>query len=372
MPLLVTGSSTQLGREIARQLAPEHPVIGLDVVPGPRTTHTGRLTDGALIERLAGEVDAIIHTADLAAPDLDAEHLAATRLLLEAASARRHRRFVYTSATSVYGAALEAAGVRVTEALAPAPRDARESTRLEAEALCRAAVERGLATAVLRTAPLHPDEAERVAAARLHDGIDPRDAAAAHLAALAGAPAGAVLNVAARSPFGADDLAELRRDPASAVARHLPEAPAALASLGWRLPAIGHVIAIDGAVEQLGWRPRHGLDSLLRLPGRWLYHLIERAAEQVRGDLYAPDSLADQGFVHCSYGPDVRETARLHFPASADLVVLQIDPRRLGLAVEDEPTPRGPMPHLFGPVRAAAVTRTRELGEMDAAPDRLA
>lgn len=385
MRVLVTGSSGQLGRETARQLARDHHVFGLDLVPGPRTTHTGSIADVALVGLLAGQVDAIVHTASLHAPQVGlasddefaAVNVEATRLLLEAAARSGHRRFVYTSTTSVYGGALLSAhrAVWVDESLEPAARDIYDTTKLAAERLCRQfAHDRGLPAIVLRTSRLFPEEAELVAAYRLHRGIDPRDAAAAHVAALAGGAPFAILNISARSPFREHELAELRRDPAAAIARHAPHAPAAFAAHGWRLPAsIDRVYVIAEAERVLDWHPRHGLDAVLRLPARWLYHLLDAGAEAARrgAPLYAPDSLAHEGFVHCSFQPDVVETSRLHFPPDAPLRALRIDPRRLGVAIEEAATPRGPMPHVFGPIRPEAVVEVLPLDQLAGAPDAL-
>ncbi len=65
------------------------------------------------------------------------------------------------------------------------------------------------------------------------------------------------------------------------------------------------------------------------------------------------------------------ESARLYLPASADPVVLQIDPRRLDVPVTVVETPRGPMPHIHGAVPADAIVGTLELDELGAAPDAL-
>jgi cyclohexyl-isocyanide hydratase len=102
---------------------------------------------------------------------------------------------------------------------------------------------------------------------------------------------------------------------------------------------------------------------------RWLYHLAPRGpALPAR---YAPPAFAAEGFIHASYQPAVAESARLHFPAGADLVVLQIDPRRLDVPVDVVETPRGPMPHLRGAVPRDAVRGLLELAEVAAAPDRV-
>lgn len=104
-------------------------------------------------------------------------------------------------------------------------------------------------------------------------------------------------------------------------------------------------------------------------PVRWLYHLLPHGTPL--GDAYAPASLATEGFVHGSYRDDVRESARLHFPADAKLDVLRIDPRRTAARVEDAPTPRGPMPHVHGPIPRDAIVETLSLDALDEAPDRV-
>jgi UDP-glucose 4-epimerase len=378
--VLVTGSSGQLGCEVARQLAGGHEVVGLDLVPGPRTTEVGSVTDHALVRRLVAGVDGVVHCAALQAPHVGAASEAefravnvdATAVLLEAAAARGQARFVYTSTTSVYGAAMVGAGraVWVDETLAPVPRDIHDHSKLAAEALCRDFAQRGLPAICLRVSRLFPEAAEKVAAYRLYRGVDVRDAAAAHVLALADRSIDFdVFNISARSPFRPDELVALAHDAPAVIARHHPEATAAFAARGWRLPqTIDRVHVIDHAERRLGYAPRHGLAALLG-PARWLYHLLTAADDH--GDPYTPASLALEGFVHLSYQPAVADSARLYFAGRGDTRVLQLDPRRLGVAVEDAATPRGPMPHAFGPLRRDAVVATLSLEAMAQAPDAL-
>ncbi len=65
-------------------------------------------------------------------------------------------------------------------------------------------------------------------------------------------------------------------------------------------------------------------------------------------DRYHAKSLATEGFIHASYRGKVEESARLYFPAGADLRVLEVDPTGLDVRVAE--TPRGPMPHIYGPI----------------------
>ena len=105
---------------------------------------------------------------------------------------------------------------------------------------------------------------------------------------------------------------------------------------------------------------------------RWLYHVREahETGSAGAGD-YAPASLEREGFVHCSFRDDVGESARLYFAPSARLEVLRIDPRRLSARVEIAHTPRGPMPHVHGPIPSAAIVWVGALGELVDAPDEI-
>lgn len=100
---------------------------------------------------------------------------------------------------------------------------------------------------------------------------------------------------------------------------------------------------------------------------RWLYHVMR--ADTPVDDPYSPASLAQEGFVHCSYRDAAAESARLYFPAGVALRVLQIDPARVGCEVRVADTPRGPMPHVHGAIPRAAIVRVLDVAQLDGAPD---
>src|SRR5689334_20999566 len=102
---------------------------------------------------------------------------------------------------------------------------------------------------------------------------------------------------------------------------------------------------------------------------RWLYHLT--SADTVLGPVYAPASLATEGFVHCSFKDAVAESARLYFQAETVLVVLRIDPRRLAVPIDFASTPRGIMPHIHGPIPRHAIIEIFPLQRIQTAPDRI-
>lgn len=77
---------------------------------------------------------------------------------------------------------------------------------------------------------------------------------------------------------------------------------------------------------------------------------------------YAPSSLAAEGFVHCSTVDQVAGTARLLFAGTADLLLLVIDPRRLGDAEvrwEDTFGVGQEFPHVYGPIPGHAIVEVR-------------
>ncbi len=106
---------------------------------------------------------------------------------------------------------------------------------------------------------------------------------------------------------------------------------------------------------------------------RWLYHVAKKTDLSPDWTEHAPGSLAAEGFVHASYATEVAESARLYYHAvlPAQLVVLQIDPRKVGAVVREDPTPRGLMPHVLGPIPRSAVAKEHTLASLVDAPDRV-
>jgi putative intracellular protease/amidase/uncharacterized protein (DUF952 family) len=99
-------------------------------------------------------------------------------------------------------------------------------------------------------------------------------------------------------------------------------------------------------------------------PMRWLFHV--KTPHPPLGDgLYAPASLAQDGFIHASFRDAVLESARRYFPPTEPLEVLQVDPRRLDVPLVLAETPRGPMPHIHGPIPPDAVVAAHPLAAFE-------
>lgn len=111
-------------------------------------------------------------------------------------------------------------------------------------------------------------------------------------------------------------------------------------------------MARDGVAKDVSARP--------------IFHVV-RASDLVwdDDDCYRPASLRTEGFAHASYRERVVESARLYFPRDADLRVLELDPSKLGAGIDVADTPRGPMPHVLGPIPRSAVVRIRLVGDLE-------
>jgi len=274
--VLVTGSSGRVGTAIARRLALDYQVTGVDVVPAAFTTVVGSIEDASVLARAMQGVDAIVHTAALHAPHVGnvpaarfiAVNVDATRRLLELALAYGVKRVVYTSSTSVYGHALVPQGEArwVTEELVARPRDVYDETKLAAEALVRSAAEQGrMACTILRMSRSFPEAEHLVVTYRLYRGVDLRDVAEAHALALERGEAGCeVFNVSAHSPFRPEDCRMLLTEPWKVVARYFPQADTVYRSRGWPLPdRIDRVYVTSKAEAVLGYSPRCNFADLL-------------------------------------------------------------------------------------------------------------
>jgi uncharacterized protein (DUF952 family) len=95
-----------------------------------------------------------------------------------------------------------------------------------------------------------------------------------------------------------------------------------------------------------------------------ILHMCGRA-EWPPADVYRPESLAVEGFVHCSDFGTVHMPANALFAGRTDLVLLVIDPVRLDVPVCWELPEVGPpdqplFPHVYGPIPTAAVVAVHD------------
>jgi len=277
MKVLVTGSAGRVGRAIHIRLATAgHAVAGLDNSPSSTTQWVGDINDTGLLAKAVRGMDAVVHTAALHAPHVPYAteatfrriNVDGTRRLLDAASAAGVGRIVFTSTTALYGKAAtppDRAGW-VDEALVPQPQTIYHRTKLEAEdLLTEAALHGGPPLRILRMSRCFPEPVQVMAALRLHRGVDVRDVAGAHLAALMHpGPAHARFVISGATPFQAQDAVELLADAPAVLARRAPDLLAAFAWRRWAPPrSIDRVYDPAHAIATLGWRPRFGFAEVL-------------------------------------------------------------------------------------------------------------
>jgi uncharacterized protein (DUF952 family) len=96
-----------------------------------------------------------------------------------------------------------------------------------------------------------------------------------------------------------------------------------------------------------------------------LFHIVANddwAAALVNGS-YAPPSLAADGFVHLSHRHQVEPVANGWYVELSDLVVVELDPARLGAdVVEEDSYGKGEkFPHLYAPIPTAAAVAVHPL-----------
>jgi uncharacterized protein (DUF952 family) len=96
-----------------------------------------------------------------------------------------------------------------------------------------------------------------------------------------------------------------------------------------------------------------------------IFHLAVRAEWEaaMRKGIYAPPSLAVEGFIHCSAGEQIIDTANLFYRGRDDLILLTIDESRLAAPLRYEAPAaindaRAALrfPHIHGPLNLEAVT----------------
>ena len=292
MRVLVTGSAGHLGEGLVRTLRERrHEVAGLDLVQSPFTTHVGSITDHAFIRRCMRGVDSVIHAATLHKPHVATHpraafvetNVAGTLAVLEASLDCGVGVVVYSSTTSVFGAALrpgdEQPAAWVDERVESVPRNIYGVTKKAAEDLCELFYRsKGLPCIALRTARFFPEADDDLELRHRYDDLnlkvneylyrrlDLADAVEAHLlAAERGTEIGFARYVlSSTSPFERHHLSRLRTDAPSVVRELFPDYEDVYRPRGWKmLPAIDRVYVNQRARDELGWKPRFDFRNVL-------------------------------------------------------------------------------------------------------------
>lgn len=92
----------------------------------------------------------------------------------------------------------------------------------------------------------------------------------------------------------------------------------------------------------------------------YIYHITTQKQWEEASSIgvYSADTLSTEGFIHCSNQKQVIGTANRFYSGRSDLVLLEIDPRKLKPEIKMEGVPGGELfPHLYGELDTAAVVR---------------
>jgi UDP-glucose 4-epimerase len=276
MKVLITGASGRVGRAIYIRLYPGYEVLGYDQAPSSTADVVASLEDSDRLRDALAGVDAVVHTAALHAPhvgvcseaEFERVNVHCTSDLVRLSVAAGVRRFIFTSTTALYGAAATPRGEAgwVTEDTVPEPRTIYHRTKLLAENLLEAAAGRGeLDVTVLRMSRCFPEPAPFMATCRLHRGVDARDVADAHAAALESSDGGfRRLIISGATPFEPGDCKELLESAPTVLRRRAPELVAEFERREWALPdSIDRVYSSPKAASELGWNPQYGFGEVL-------------------------------------------------------------------------------------------------------------
>jgi len=94
-----------------------------------------------------------------------------------------------------------------------------------------------------------------------------------------------------------------------------------------------------------------------------IFHVVlpEKWAEAANRGFYAAESLAAEGFIHCSFAEQLDDVLKRYYSDASRVTILEIDPRKLmAMVVEEQSTNNEVYPHIFGPINIDAVVGVEE------------
>ncbi|KAK4140036.1 uncharacterized protein C8A04DRAFT_15317 [Dichotomopilus funicola] len=316
--VLITGSAGHLGTALMFAL-PDlgyHPV-GIDIKPGPTTTHVGSITDAAFLASVFAAhspIAHVIHTATLHKPHVGSHSMGefvqtnvegTLRVLEQAAGLTKPNHpvtsLIFISTTSAFGTSLSPPPPQpaawITESTpTTSPKNIYGATKTAAEDLCRLVhVQTGLPVLVLRTSRFFPedddDEARRGEVGDpenlkvlelAYRRVDVSDVVGACVCAMerAGGVRWGKYVVSGPTPFTKDEgvLERLNGGDAAAVFKgirvgsgdgELTTVGKVFEEKGWGfLRRVDRVYDSSKAVRELGWRPEYTFEKAVERVAR--------------------------------------------------------------------------------------------------------
>lgn len=82
--------------------------------------------------------------------------------------------------------------------------------------------------------------------------------------------------------------------------------------------------------------------------------------------IYTAESLATEGFIHCSYDEQLDGVLERYYSGVPEVVVLKIEIEKLTSKLVSEPSTGGEIyPHIYGPINLDAVVETRVMKKVN-------
>lgn len=91
-----------------------------------------------------------------------------------------------------------------------------------------------------------------------------------------------------------------------------------------------------------------------------VYHIVlANVWEKFRGVQYVAESLASEGFIHCSFADQIDAVLDRYYRDKEAVTILEIDNSKLTSRLVVEPSTNGERyPHIYGPINADAIVAT--------------
>lgn len=86
-----------------------------------------------------------------------------------------------------------------------------------------------------------------------------------------------------------------------------------------------------------------------------VFHIVRPIDWPPESDEYVHESLASEGFIHCSYEEQLPGVIERYYADDEQLVIVEIDPSQLTSTMKVEPSTGGELyPHIYGPINVDA------------------
>jgi uncharacterized protein (DUF952 family) len=98
-----------------------------------------------------------------------------------------------------------------------------------------------------------------------------------------------------------------------------------------------------------------------------IYHIVlPEAWAAFDSGIYRHASLADEGFIHCSFAEQLDGVIGRYYSRAESVVILEIDSERLMARVIKEPSTNSEIyPHIYGPINRDAIVGVTERRKHD-------